>query len=227
MIMPHALKTSTKGNMAPGSALLKRLARVCRDGCALLGLWMVIVTATPLTSKVAFWLAGPWTAPHGDVLVVLAGSSLTDGVLGLSSYWRGVYASMAYREGGFQRVVITGGGEVFASVPVSYSMKKLMVLLGVPPEAILVETTSSTTRENATLSMPILHSLPGRKVLLTSDYHMYRARRTFLKAGLDMSGWPYPDAAKRAASWNGRWSALLDEAVEVTKILYYKFHGWI
>jgi len=203
------------------------LWRVARGACAALGLWMVLVTVTPLTSWTALRLAGPWTNPHGDVLVVLAGSSLTDGVLGLSSYWRGLYASMVYREGGFHRVLITGGGEVFSSVPVSYCMQKLMVVLGVPAEAISIETTSSNTHENAVLSVPILKSMPGRKVLLTSDYHMYRARRAFSKAGIEMPGWPYPDAGKRAASWNGRWSAFLDEAVELGKILYYKLNNWL
>jgi uncharacterized SAM-binding protein YcdF (DUF218 family) len=207
--------------------LLVRVWRIVRGACALLGLCMVLVTVTPLTSWTALRLAGPWTNPHGDVLVVLAGSSLSDGELGLSSYWRGVYASMAYREGGFRRVLITGGGDVFPAMPVSYCMQKLMILLGVPAEAISIETTSSNTHENATLSVPILNSLPGRKVLLTSDYHMYRARRAFAKAGIEMPGWPYPDAGKRAFSWKGRWSAFLDETVEFEKILYYKVNAWI
>lgn len=207
--------------------VLTRLWRIARGLCALLGLCLLIITTTPLTSWMALKLAGPWTNPHGDILVVLAGSSLSDGVIGLSSYWRGLYASMVYREGGFQHVVITGAGDVLNSVPVSYSMQRLMILMGVPAAAISIETTSLSTRENALLSAPLLNAMTGRKVLLTSDYHMYRARRSFAKAGIDMPGWPYPDAGKRAASWNGRWPAFLDEVTELGKILFYEWKAWL
>ena len=106
-------------------------------------------------------------------------------------------------------------------------MQRLIVFLGVPAESITVETLSTSTHENALRSIPLLNRLPGKKVLLTSDYHMFRALRVFHKAGLDLQGWPYPDTGKMAASWTGRWPAFLDVLLELTKIAYYKAHGWI
>ena len=106
-------------------------------------------------------------------------------------------------------------------------MQKLIVFLGVPAEAVTVETLSTSTHENALLSIPILNRLPGKKVLLTSDYHMFRALRVFHKAGLDLQGWPYPDTGKMAASWSGRWPAFLEVLDELVKIAYYKAQGWI
>ena len=72
-----------------------------------------------------------------------------------------------------------------------------------------------------------MRSERGRKVLLTSDYHMFRACRAFRKAGLEVAPRPFPDAGKRAANWLGRWPAFLDEVVETLKIGYYFVRGAI
>src|SRR5262245_40190209 len=85
--------------------------RIVVIGLAGLGFLCVLVTATPLVSWWATILAGPWADPTGDVLIVLAGSSLDGGLIGESSYWRATYAVLAWRAGGFRRVVVSGGPE--------------------------------------------------------------------------------------------------------------------
>jgi len=62
---------------------------------------------------------------------------------------------------------------------------------------------------------------------MTSDYHMFRASRTFGKLGVDLSPRPMPDALKRAESLRARWSAFLDLVQETVKIIYYWVRGWI
>jgi uncharacterized SAM-binding protein YcdF (DUF218 family) len=205
--------------------LIGKLQRITVGGFACLGLLVTVVTVTPLVSWMSGKLAGPWDNPHGDLLVVLAGSGLENGTIGLSSYWRCVYAVMAFHEGGFRQILVTGGGS--GDAPIAVSMQKLIVFLGVSADAVTVETLSASTHENAILSLPILNRMPGKKVLLTSDYHMFRALRVFHKAGLDLQGWPYPDTGKMAASWSGRWPAFLEIFVELIKIAYYKAEGWI
>ena len=64
-------------------------------------------------------------------------------------------------------------------------------------------------------------------MLLTSDYHMFRAHRAFKKAGLEVLPKPFPDARKRASEWTGRWPAFLDLVEETLKIGYYYARGWI
>ena len=96
-----------------------------------------------------------------------------------------------------------------------------------PASAIHLETESRSTRENALYSAPLLKSLPGRKVLLTSDYHVFRARRAFAKAGIDVSVQPVPDVQKRSGRWLSRWSCFLDLLEETIKIGYYAARGWI
>src|SRR5262245_37651875 len=107
---------------------------------ALLGLWMTVVTVTPLAGWWTRALAGDWSDPRGEVLVVLGGSVHGDGMIGGSSYWRAVYAARAWREGGFRQVIVTGGGE--GAVSVAESMRDFLACSGVPRESIRVETAS-------------------------------------------------------------------------------------
>ena len=199
--------------------------RSVRGGLAALGLLLLLVTFTPLDIWWATRLAGPWNDPKGDVLIVLGGSVLDDGTMGESSYWRAVYAVRAWREAGFKAIVVSGGGPPGGSV--AEAMRDFLVAQGVPRESIWLETRSQSTRENALFARTILNETPGRKVLLTSDFHMYRARRAFQKAGLDVLPRPFPDVRKRAQSPLGRWEAFLDLGEETAKIVDYYLRGWI
>jgi uncharacterized SAM-binding protein YcdF (DUF218 family) len=190
-----------------------------------LGILFVVVTITPLDSWWATALAGPWDDPSGDVLIVLGGSFEDYGTIGGSSYWRSVYALQAWREGGFREVLVTGGGLKDNSI--AETMRDFLICHGVPHQVIRVETRANSTRENALYTKELLAGAPGRKILLTSDYHMFRAHRAFRKVGLDVLPRPYPDVRKRASSWLGRWPGFLDLVGETTKIAYYFVRGWI
>ncbi len=200
--------------------MLAKLLRALRWVLAGLGLLMLVVTLTPLDYWWATGLAGNWNDASGDVLIVLGGSMLEPNVLGLSSYWRSVYAVLAWRGGHFRTVVVSGKGP-------AGPMRDFLVCQGVPAESILVENAAGSTRENALFTKRLLENVPGRKVLLTSDYHMYRARRAFEKAGLAVTPVPFPDVRKRETTLPGRWPAFLDLMRETAKIAYYRLRGWI
>src|SRR5438270_12213496 len=140
---------------------------------AAIGLVFVLVTFTPLVSWWARDLAGPLSDPKGDVLIVLAGSSASDGVMGYNSYLRCQYALRAYQDGGFREIVLSGGGQP----PIAVAMRDFLVGNGVSPDRLLLEATSTSTHENAIYTRRVLGSESARVVLLTSDYHMFRARR--------------------------------------------------
>ena len=148
-------------------------------------------------------LAGPWDDPKGDVLIVPGGCLLDPGLMGVNSYWRSIYALQAWRAGDFRDIVITGGSDPRS--PIAALMADFLKSQGVPASAIHVETRSNCTYENAAYSKPLLDQIPGTKVLLTSDYHMYRAHRVFEKAGIHVLPRPFPDARKRGMSWISRW----------------------
>ena len=186
----------------------------------------LILNLTPVV-KVFGWLldcGGDYHA-KGDVLVVLSGSTLESGILGESSYWRAVYAVTAWREGGFRQIVITGGSDPAA--PVADLMAAFLRGSGVPADVITLESKADNTHENAIFLKDVLSRIPGRKVLLTSDYHMFRALHTFRKAGIEITPRPVRDVLLRGGSFRGRWGAFLSACTELPKIPYYAVRGWL
>jgi len=205
---------------------MARWWRILVRAPAALGLALMLVTFTPLVRWWAVELAGPWTDARGEVLIVLTGNILGNGIIGETSYWRSAYTIMAWREGGWRQVIVSGGGGG-ASLPVGEGMKIFLESGGIPAAAILVDSASLSTRESARNLAGMLAQTPGRKILLTSDYHMFRAARALRKAGVTVIPRPIPDASKRAGSWNLRWDVFQDLMIETTKIAYYWLRGWI
>ena len=181
-----------------------------------------VVTITPIDLWWTEYLTPTPTETKGEVLVVLGGSMIGSGILGVSSYWRSVYALWAYREGGFQTIIVSGGGE---SGPAA-AMKQFLVAEGVPEAVIEVEKRSSDTRTNALYVKELLAGDSRRVVLMTSDYHMYRAQTAFTKAGLSVLALPIPDIAKRSNDPARRWDLFLELVEEMGKIAYYRLRGW-
>ncbi len=184
---------------------------------------LAVVHFTPVVHWAGRRLSAPFDSPTGDTLIVLTGSAQNDSVLGLNSYWRAVYAVRAWKKGGFRQIIVSGGGNPAPALP----MRDFLLGHGVPSEAIRVEAESLNTRDSAVFLSRLLEGSQGSLVLLTSDYHMFRARRVFEKAGLKVALRPCPDVTLRADSWAGRWPAFLDLVREATKIVYYKVRGWI
>lgn len=185
---------------------------------------MAIILFTPVTAAWAQWIASPWEESRGEVMVVLAGSQLRNGMIGYSSYWRSVYSALIYREGGVQKIIISGGGGPLTP-PIAEEMRKYLVASGVPNEIIVTETESTNTQGSATHLRKWLATDPRKQVLVTSDYHVYRASRFFRRAGIDIAVRPVPDAGKRGSGVEGRWGAFCDLSVETAKIVYYLMRG--
>jgi uncharacterized SAM-binding protein YcdF (DUF218 family) len=204
---------------------LRRIWTLTRIASFALGLLVVVVMFTPLVPWWAHQLSGPFDNKRGDSLIVLASADSGDGILSYSSYLRCEYAIRAWREGWPKVILISGSSPT--GEPISEAMADFIESQGVPAAIVQVETLSTSTRENAIDARAFTANLPGTKVLLTSDYHMYRAQKAFEKAGIQVVSRPFPDAYKRSASLLGRWPAFLDLCEESTKIGYYKMRGWI
>jgi uncharacterized SAM-binding protein YcdF (DUF218 family) len=180
----------------------------------------LLATCTPLVSWYGGKLAGKWNDPEGDVLIVLSGADLDGGFPAENTILRCLYAVRAYQGGHFRKIVLTG-------FQVGAHMRALLVAEGVPAQVLVAENSARSTRENALFTARLLAGDNGSKVLLTSDYHMFRAGRAFQKAGLNVLPRPIPDARKRALWLLRRWPAFLDEVAETVKIGYYLLRGWI
>jgi uncharacterized SAM-binding protein YcdF (DUF218 family) len=207
---------------------LARLKRVFPALAAGFVLLLAVAHLSPLVPAIGRWLTGQWEEPKGDVLIVLSADQLGDGTLGLVSYWRSVYAVRAWRAGGFQRIVVSGGKLGYPQSPsVAQSMADFIAALGVPRGAIWLEERSLSTRENALFTAALIRDWPGKKVLLTSDCHMRRARLAFARAGIDTVPAPMPDIGKRWNNWLSRWDCSWTVAGELVKFAYYAARGWI
>ena len=190
----------TNPNTPSSPALPHRLYRSITRLCAIVGLITILTISTPLVHWWAIATAGPIEQPHGDILIVLSAARDQGGGMSFSSYWRARQAVDAWKNGGFTKVVVTGAG-----VP---AISQFLIAEGVPSDSILVETASTSTRENAINTARLIQNIPGKRVLLTSDFHMFRALRTFHKAGVDAAPMAVPDAIRNSKGWAGRIPAL-------------------
>lgn len=198
----------------------RTLARFLRNALAVLGALLILVTVTPVVSWWARLLSGRWHDPKGDTLIVLGAATVGRRMLGLGSHWRTVYAILAWEQGSFRQVIVSGG----EAAPI---MRNYLACSGVPAVVIQVESRSASTRESALYVKPLLAGVTGTNVLLTSDYHMFRAHRAFAKAGVEVTPSPFPDAIKRSQRPLQRWGVFMDLMVETGKIVYYYARGWI
>jgi uncharacterized SAM-binding protein YcdF (DUF218 family) len=205
--------------------------RISRKTLTILGYAALVLLAlvhfTPLTEWWARALAGDWTDSPGDTLIVLSSEMEADGVLGPTSYLRALYAIRAYREKAFRTVIVTGGLTGAASTPLGDTFRDFLAAYGIPRNVILAENRAANTHENALYVKPMMQGLSGTTVLMTSDYHMFRARRAFEKAGVHVVPRPIPDVLKRSRWILNRWTSFWTLVIETGKIGYYAWNRWM
>lgn len=187
---------------------------------ATIGLLFLLITFTPFVSWYAAQLARPWSSERGEAMVVLSAEEPNSGVMAVGTYWRCFMALVYYREHPYDRIVVSGKD----SAP---RMRDFFVLNGVPADRILAENSATNTHENAEFTAPMLAGIQGPIVLITSDIHMFRARRCFAKAGVQVSTPAVPDVIKRAGSYSARLELFIGEVRETASIVYYWYRGWI
>lgn len=192
---------------------------------ACLGCIVILVTFTPVDYYWTKLLGGRHYETSGSVLIVLSDSNIAGEFMGQGSYIRAVYAVRAYRTGNYRRIIISGGSK--PGTPVASLMRDYMVASNVPRELVTVEADSASTRDSAQNLRSLLLGLPSAATLLTSDYHMFRASRTFAKQGVRVLPQPIPDAEKRSTRWYLRWPVFVELLIETVKIGYYWGRGWI
>jgi uncharacterized SAM-binding protein YcdF (DUF218 family) len=148
-------------------------------------------------------------------------------MIGAASYPRAFDAVKAWQTGHFRAVVVTGGPPNVNHRSVSSTMADYMAGSGIPRERIFLEERSTSTRENALFTQRMIGSWPGKRVLLTSDLHMFRARRTFEKAGLPADPRPFAEVTAHRNRPFDRLPTAVSTLTELLKIAYYRARGWI
>ncbi len=150
-------------------------------------------------------------------------------------YW---HAARLYHAGRAPLLILSGGRD--PRRPESWSEAESGAIflrdLGVPDEALVLESEARTTRDNAALVAEILQSRDLDHVLLvTSAAHMHRALATFRGAGIDarpvatdfsiVDDRPFdPRRYLPGAGGLSRSSAAVHEIVGLA---YYRLRGWL
>jgi uncharacterized SAM-binding protein YcdF (DUF218 family) len=199
-----------------GEAIRKLFIRFCVGFTAVL----LFLQLSPFVPWLVNRLVGAdWNNPDGDTLIVLTAEEPPDNVMGLITYGRALYGYRAWRDGHFHSVVICGGQAA--------SVSQFLTAYGVPREKIFLEESAANTRECALQTRQLIASWTGKQVLVTSDVHIFRAKRAFQAAGLPVEARPFPDLLKY---WNGYVLRIPESRIlfeEIGKIAYYRMRGWI
>ena len=155
--------------------------------------------------------------PKEGILIVLAAEQHFDGRIGPISQQRCQQTVDLFRKGQFSRILVSGGASNRRKPPLAEVMYDFLEAAGVPGEMILVESASTSTRLNAVQSAKLLSDLRGPFILITCDYHVFRAKLCFRRCGIAVIPWTLTDQYRSGMTL----------AKEAGKILYYWIRGWI
>lgn len=146
-----------------------------------------------------------------DALVVPGAKVLEGGRASATLVRRTEHAVALWQSGVAPRIVLTGGiGEHPPSEAVAAA--RVARSLGVPDDALLLEEQSTSTDENAAWTARA-HPL-RRVVVVTDDYHVFRARRVFARHFEAVSAvgvptpWPFGLRMALREVWVIAWYAL-------------------
>lgn len=100
-----------------------------------------------------------------------------------------------YQLGKIKKILITGGSGLLESnhtVSEADRLKSVFLYCGITPQDIIIENKSRNTYENAVFSKQTIDSLniKGNFLLITSAFHMRRAKDCFKKSGLTIDIFP-------------------------------------
>jgi len=120
------------------------------------------------------------------VIVVLGCKLRPGGVAGGQLRRRMALGAELYAAGTAPYLLLVGGGGPVTEAAV---MRELATAAGVPDSALICETRSRNTSENAVHSARMLHEHGLRRIVLVSHAaHLFRARLLFRIAGVEIVG---------------------------------------
>lgn len=166
----------------------------------------------------------PADLPPADAIVLLGGGmgkvdSLANPEM-FEAADRVWHAARLYRAGKAPLVVVAGNNDLAATVP-------LLLDLGVPLEAIVVDDDSRNTYENSRFAERLLAERGARRTLLvTSAWHMTRALGNFSKTSLEVT----PAACDFKAHYLREgldWKGALSPSVESLNASTYFMKEWL
>ena len=86
--------------------------------------------------------------------------------------------------------IVSGGQGPDEDISEAEAMRQGLVAQGIGAERIIIEDKSTSTYENMRFSKKLIPSGLDRGLLVTNDYHLYRAHLLAKQEGLDVTGLP-------------------------------------
>jgi uncharacterized SAM-binding protein YcdF (DUF218 family) len=159
---------------------------------------------------------------------------------------RVIYAAQLYNEGKAGQILLSGGGiewQDSGSTTPADDMATILLQLGIPQEALIIENESRNTYENALYAKELLEEQEmetGPILLVTSAMHMPRAVALFEKQGFEVIPLPVDFNVTAVSTTNGFISKVLDILPNASKLslttnamkeylgyAIYKLRGWL
>ncbi|HAA0536517.1 TPA_asm: YdcF family protein, partial [Listeria monocytogenes] len=159
----------------------------------------------------AFMFSGSRTKPSENADTVLILGAKVNGTPAVPSLvlQERLDAAVAYlNEYPKAKVIVSGGQGADESATEASVMEEYLVNEGIARKRIETETKSKRTEENIKYSNAKFNL--GKTVIVTSDYHMYRALMLAKRQGIDASG--LPATSKTFAKYKG----MMREVLSIT-----------
>ncbi|MBO0587678.1 YdcF family protein [Sporosarcina sp. E16_8] len=139
-----------------------------------------------------WWLTGKWideglepVADGTNDYAIVLGARVKKDALSLSLQYR-LDAALEYaNEHPNVTIILSGGQGQDEPISEAEAMRRFLTENGVAEERLILESASTSTYENILFSKKILPSEIQSVTIITSDYHLARARKIAASLGLD------------------------------------------
>ncbi|NEU29751.1 YdcF family protein [bacterium LRH843] len=138
------------------------------------------------------------TADSNAAYLIILGASLKGEVMSLSLYNRMVTALDYLNENPNTKVIVTGGQGKGESITEAEAMARFLLEHGVSEKRIMKEDRSTSTYENLVLSQELLGTGQKEIVIVSNDFHLFRAGMIAKRLGFEPQfiAAPTPDVVK-------------------------------
>ncbi|MGG1341453.1 YdcF family protein [Bacillus toyonensis] len=86
--------------------------------------------------------------------------------------------------------IVSGGQGKGEDISEALAMKQGLMKQNIAEERIIMEDKSTSTDENITFSKPLIPANMKKGMIVTNDFHMFRAKKIAAKQGLQLEGLP-------------------------------------
>jgi len=86
--------------------------------------------------------------------------------------------------------IVSGGQGKGEDISEALAMKQGLIKQNIAEDRIIMEDKSTSTDENITFSKPLIPADMKKGMIVTNDFHMFRAKKIAAKQGLQLEGLP-------------------------------------